>query len=389
MLTTVYDAQLRGSVAYVAAGMGGIGVVDITRPEAPSLLDLADMNGHGAMRLAMDGDRLVAVNGGPWTLGDFGCMAIFDVREPERPILRSVTRLPSLVRDVAAAGGYVFLAAGSEGVVVIDARDDSQPIVIAQVGTGWWVKSVTVHAGHLLVADVTFGLRVLDIAAPRTLREVAGVPYHTQREPRGIALDGDTAYLPGSQLPLDRFLEQLPEDVLAIDVADPTRPRLLGGANLAAGPNDLAVRNGRLVLADAPLFNRFSGYEERLIVKDLSAPRGSGLVAILDLPEAPTGVVLADELAYVANGGSGMLIVRVGDPAIYVPTATPTRHPTAPTATRDPSLPTLTPGQPTSTAPPFPTETLRATPPPYLTAPVTPTSGTPAVSALALPVVTR
>jgi hypothetical protein len=362
MLTVVDDVLVRGSLAYIAAWTQGVGVIDIARPDSPRLLALAAMDDQLATRLALDSDSLYAINeNGRFFLTSGGYLGVYSISDPTGPVLRSTIAVPGHTYDVAAAAGYVYIAAGSAGLIVVDARDDSRPIVVAKVGVGWEAKNVAVLGGYVLVADVEAGLRVLDVAVPSAPRELAVLKYYTQYDTRGLAVAGTVAYVPGYQEPLDPFIEQVPEDVLAIELADPRSPRFLSSAGLFSGPIDVAVAGGRLVLADAPTFNRFEGPEMKLTVKGLAGRPGSGPLAMLDLPDLPTGVDLSADLAYVAAGDAGLLVIRVGDQDLFLPTATPTRRPTGPTPTRDPSQPSRTPGPATWT--PFPTATLRATPP--------------------------
>lgn len=102
-----------------------------------------------------------------------GCAAVFAMSEGEEN-RRLTVGFESFedVRAFAVSNGYAYLAAGYDGLVVIDVRDPSQPAEIGRFDTRGLAGGVALFGGLVLVADGYHGLRVIDIESPTEPFEV-------------------------------------------------------------------------------------------------------------------------------------------------------------------------------------------------------------------------
>ena len=113
-----------------------------------------------------------------------------DLRDPANPRLASTIPAPGEVIDVAAGGGYLYLALGTLGLGVLDVHDPAQPRSAATVPSGLVVGHVAVLGGLLLTAEPELGVRVLDASQPEKLSTRAVIRFAGQA--RMLAVAGHT-----------------------------------------------------------------------------------------------------------------------------------------------------------------------------------------------------
>lgn len=69
-------------------------------------------------------------------------------------------------KAVAIADGYVYVAAGTAGLIVIDFSDPANPQRVGELDTGGDARGVAVSGNYAYVADGPEGLQVILIADP-------------------------------------------------------------------------------------------------------------------------------------------------------------------------------------------------------------------------------
>jgi len=110
--------NVAGNYAYVADGLSGLQVMDITDPTAPVIVGSVDTSGYA--------------------------------------------------KGVNVAGNYAYVADGYSGLQVMDITDPTVPVIVGSMDTpGKSAYSVTVAGNYAYVGDV-FGLQVLTAAIPST-----------------------------------------------------------------------------------------------------------------------------------------------------------------------------------------------------------------------------
>jgi len=105
-----------------------------------------------------------------------GWTAVFAISEgEERRQLTAGLESFEDVRVVAVSNGFAYVAAGYDGLVVIDVRDPSHPVEIGRVDTRGFAGGFALMGGLVLVADGYHGLRVIDVECPSKPVEVGFV----------------------------------------------------------------------------------------------------------------------------------------------------------------------------------------------------------------------
>ncbi|MCP3097598.1 hypothetical protein LZ198_01770 [Myxococcus sp. K15C18031901] len=181
-------------------------------------------------------------------------------------------------RAVAVAGGYAYLAAGTEGLLVYDVSNPAQPTRVATAKpSDDAYNDLLVRGSTLYVASQKVGVVVFDVTDPKAPARVRSVPdTSVALATTSLAIDGNTLYAASSS----------PNgEVLIFDLTTVTQPKLIDryyvdGALPANGelPMDVAVLNNRLYVsnwtfglsvsdatnpADPKLLGRFAGSTSR------------------------------------------------------------------------------------------------------------------------------
>jgi hypothetical protein len=274
------DVQLVGALAYVADGVGGLRLFDLTDPGSPAPLgSLPPLAGGSALAVEVIGTRAYVANGDPG-------VQIVDVSDPALPVeLGSFD--PAGVTSIVRAQGDVVYAASASGLSVWDVSDPSDPAPVGAL-PGLDFGSLRIANGHLVATTdlASPPFRVIDVSDPATPVEIASLP-----DVRGdIAVDGNTVWASADGA--------FPSGLVGVDLSDPALPSVFARATAVdelgqiAGP--AAVR-GRMLFAGSLLIASLD---------DIGTPQPQRLGHV-DLPFAAEDVEISDNQAYVTTQNPG------------------------------------------------------------------------------------
>jgi hypothetical protein len=150
------DLIVVGDYLYLANGRFGLSIFRVGSPRLPLVLDeVATLRLPGdAIRLAVQ-DGVAAV-----ALGSSG-LAVVDVQDPSRPLLKSVLEPGGTTFDVELNEQHAYLANSSKGVIIADLTVLERPSMRYQFSDGY-ARRVKVSDGRVLVADRELGFLILD-----------------------------------------------------------------------------------------------------------------------------------------------------------------------------------------------------------------------------------
>ncbi|MCL6583145.1 MAG: hypothetical protein K6U11_05840 [bacterium] len=187
---------ISGPLAYVA-DWTGLAIIDIHDPSHPSPIGRYYQPGMIAKDVALSGHYALVAGGAS------GLLLIIDISDPKNPYLvasqslddgqsqatatasyqqpnqeggasrfqdRSALRF--YVQQVAVSGRYAYLAAGEQGLVVVDMADPQRPLLCGQEATMALASGVAIDAasGYAHVAEAEGGLsiyRIIDSPPPQ------------------------------------------------------------------------------------------------------------------------------------------------------------------------------------------------------------------------------
>jgi hypothetical protein len=188
-----WDIRVRGDIAYVAAGSGGLVTLNVSDPAHPVLLD-QDIHGSSPFyrKLDVQGTFVYVANYG----GGVNGLLIYDASDPSNLHYTGSVSF-TYATDVAVAGDVVFIADGGLGLYLENVSHPYSPTYITSIASLGNVTSVWVQGYHLYVVSdygaYDQGLRIYDIrniGSPTLVCSRTRWSYHYD-----IFVDGDTALL--------------------------------------------------------------------------------------------------------------------------------------------------------------------------------------------------
>lgn len=251
------DIAIFGDLAVVAAGFHGLFFFDVGGPAAP--IELAELQPR-IFAVAVDvRDGVAYVTNGTSTDPS---LLLIDVSNPLAPRELSRVTLPSTPRSVKVSGPIAFVSS-ADGLVAVDVSDAGAPTVLGSFGLAGGAGRLDISGTLAFVGTAGNSLRVIDVADP-TRPAVVGRHEFAGEDVRRVALDGDRAYLADSKLGL-RIL----------DVSDPTYPVELGRLPSKGSSNGIRVEDDVAYLADG---------QAGLRIIDVSNPDAPVEMGVLEFP---------------------------------------------------------------------------------------------------------
>ena len=294
----VHDMTLRGDLLYLAAGDGGLVVLDVSDPAHPEVL--MNLRGFGyTFGLALHGDYL-------YTTERSEGLRIFDVSRPRRPRQIGAYKGLHSTNDVVVSddGSHLFVADGERGMVVLDVTGPDSLVersAVALPAEGALPippidpppLSLQARAGYVYMAAVNHDLVVVDVRDPSTPRIAATLSL--PGDSMDVRLHGDFAYL-----------AQEPIGVAVVDIASPAAPRELSIVELPGCPHALALSDGRAVVTLVG---------QGLALIDLSTPAAPRFVSQFHPDAEARNVKIAGGFAFLARGSGGLETYDLHEPA--------------------------------------------------------------------------
>jgi sugar lactone lactonase YvrE len=302
------NVDVSGNFAYVAAGIAGLQIVDVTDRRAPHIVASLDTTGN-ANDVQVVGNRAYVADGPAG-------LQIIDITDPAHPQLLGTLDTPGNAWDVAVAGTRVFIADGSSGLQIIDASTPTAPQPLGAVGTSGTAKGVAVTGNLAVVADGTAGIQVIDVTDPTHPTILAS--QATGGDARDVVLSGNFA-----------FVADFTRSFTSVDISDPSRPVVR-----ASTPSNTGG-----LLQDVTLVGRFALGADVFFVNgvpiiDVSNPANPSPVAALDFSTFPddngTGIAADTRFVYLTaeqgtmtteNGMMGVTRLYIGQYLVIEDTA--------------------------------------------------------------------
>ena len=316
-----YDVHTRDNYAYLCAEESLI-ILDVSNPIKP--IEIA------RIAIARGTASVYAANSYAYVV-DWNTLRIIDVSDHSRPY--------EVGRCEIHGGGDVFIRVVANYAYIpgsiVDISDPSKPHQVGSYSTGGTANGFCVANDYAYVSASTSHLRVVDISNPMTPRAVGHYSAISDRI-NGLYVIGDYVYMGTNR------------GLRVMDVSDPTNPHQIGAFDV---PHEvwalhvtgdyayMATKRGLYVIdVSAPMspqqvsiydtkvspnyFGRIyvaGGYAymidmEGLRVIDISVPENPHEAAFYAVPILATGVHVADNYAYVANGSEGLCVIDVSDP---------------------------------------------------------------------------
>ena len=215
---------------------------------------------------------------------------------------------PRLLGHISGPGGYgvgavpaldyCLVAAYAKGLVAVDIRNPATPTIDTSAFGAGSVVDIDVAGDRAYLASDLSGMAVLDVANPTqpSLLGRLALP-RTDVSCQSVVADDSFAFLHWYQVPQFR----------SVDVSDPTRPTLAGGADVTNPPEDMVLRDSFVYVAEQSFFE----------VVNVARPREPVLVGSCVLSGDVWDLDVEDTMAYVTSNVLTMVnIARPDSPRV-------------------------------------------------------------------------
>jgi hypothetical protein len=202
-----HDVAVSDGLAFLADGDGGLRLIDVSMPARPVEVGHYGRLGTRARGVAVSGHHALFVD-------DIGRLRILDVSTPSDPVVTGVLAwwdVTPHAEDVAVDGDHAYVAGCEAGVRIVDVSDLSAPVEVGSVETPGCATTVVVADGRAYVADQEGGLRIIDVSQPSEPSEVGF--YETERNTADVWVSSHTVLLAEE----DHGLEILRTDGTAVE----------------------------------------------------------------------------------------------------------------------------------------------------------------------------
>ncbi|MGR9107646.1 MAG: Ig-like domain-containing protein [Gammaproteobacteria bacterium] len=220
------------------------------------------------------------------------------------PTALSFVAIPGFANNVDVSGGFAYVAAGTEGLQVVDVSSRSAPSIVAARSTPGNANDVKIMGHTAYVADGAAGLQVLDITDPLAPEIIGSVD--TPGDARDVVIKGTLALVADGS-----------EGLQLINIADPTAPNPIGSVDTPG------VAKGVDADPDTPVAVVADGSSGVQVV-DITDPANPAISGTVPIGGDARDVALKGDFAFIADFASSFTVVNVSDPgAPVVETSTP------------------------------------------------------------------
>jgi hypothetical protein len=207
------------------------------------------------------------------------------------PAALSAIAIPGYANDVEVSGEYAYIAAGSQGLQVVDISDPEAPAVVAGLDTGGTAIDLKLRDGYAYLVDGAQGVKIIDIQEPLAPR-LAG-SLDTDGVAQGIQVSENRVYVADGAAGLK-----------IVDVSNVNAPVLLGQlSGLGVATSVDVLNTSAVVVSDTGLHVIRAAEPAQLSIDgSVSFDRGKA-------------VVVEGDYAYVAAYSTGWVVVNLSNRA--------------------------------------------------------------------------
>ncbi len=185
--------------SYIASGVSGVRILDVTDLEEPSQINIYDLDGY-ATAVLVEGAYLYALTQNPAGL------FILDISDPGNPTEVGNFELQGTILDVAKEGDLLIIADGDYNhrdvsMLIIDVSDPESPHEIFRLRAGHaFARGLATTENYVFMTDYRYStIKIVDISDPENIFFV-GDAITEHALPFDIATAGDLACVAANRL---------------------------------------------------------------------------------------------------------------------------------------------------------------------------------------------
>lgn len=220
-------------------------------------------------------------------------LKIMDISNPELPNTIG-TYSDGYAFGVSIQDSYAYVASGADGLKIIDISTPSSPQVIGVCDTAYGASKVKIKGDYAYVTDGNNGLVVIDISTPSSPTQVGG--YDTVGYAYNLFVKDDYAYIADGD-----------NGLVIINISDPTAPFYETGI-VGYGARSIAVRDNYVYIATQHEYQGLSIVDiSNFTALTISTP-------YLSSSHYPRDIALYNNYLYLTTA-IGLKVVSIANPA--------------------------------------------------------------------------
>jgi len=246
---------------------------------------------------------------------------VISVAQPSNPKLLGHVDIQEQLEygiGIVPALNYGLAAAYATGMVAVDIRSPAAPTLDTTTFSAGSVVDIDIAGNRAYLASDRTGMAILDVSDPARPTQLGRLPLpRTNYLCYSVVADDSFAFLHWYQVPQFR----------SVDVSDPTRPTLAGGADVHGPPRDMVLRDSFVYVAELGRFQvvnvarprepvlvgSCSGDGVAVVVQDTFAYTAAGAIRITNIARPDSPFVVGTIAGHSATG------LAVSDTFLYFP----------------------------------------------------------------------
>jgi len=312
-----------GGLAYVV-GYYRLQIIDIQPPESANIVNNVNIPGASS--------RCVYVTNGYAYVADLlSGLNIIDIEPPESANLVKTVDTPAQAFGVYVTDGYAYVADENSGLQIIDIDPPESASIVKTVDTPSWACNVYVIGGYAYVADWTSGLHIIDIEPLGSAHIIKTISTYS------AAMD---VYVTGGYA----FVADNTSGFQIIDVEPPENAYIYKTIEATGIVGDIFITDDYAYVTDGgsglqiidikPLetanivntiitpgsaygidvtdgYAYIASYHSGLHIIDIVPPESASVLKVVDTPGSAYGINLTGNYAYLSDGLEGLLIIDI------------------------------------------------------------------------------
>ncbi len=287
ILTEARDIKVTQSItgriyAYVACGIGGLGVIDVSDPITPTISGFFNMF-KGATKIEISDNLAYIVNDSH--------LSVVDISNPSFPYQIGSYDAPASIRDMTVVGDIAYILAAGDGLHIVNVSDPTNPNPVGfyqPPGLDAGI-AVAVKENIAYIPAWLDGLRLVDVSTPSTPKEVGS--YTPPNTIIGdVVLYGNFAYVTGE--------DEIPR---IVNVSNPMTPYEVGTYELQNWYGSQVVNT---------MIYTFAA-DNNLHILDISNPANPKEIGRYDKLTDGTAIAVVENTIYVTSMNNGLQVFSI------------------------------------------------------------------------------
>ncbi|NHK32556.1 MAG: hypothetical protein FK730_14480 [Asgard group archaeon] len=218
-----YDVCGNSNLVYIANGINGTQIIDVSNPQNPNLIGSYFDNDTTSL-LEISGSILYVVSFDSFNFDYNCCLKIIDVSNPTKPTLLSEYQSDhpnAHYCDLEIYNEKIILALGEGGLEIIDISDNLHPTLIDSY-SDMLINRIEVRNNYVYAAVAEFDVDfvIFDITNPSNIHLLSSLQLEIGQSSEELAIENNKAYLFCNDPSLSRIIKI----IIIINVENPANP---------------------------------------------------------------------------------------------------------------------------------------------------------------------